>query len=86
MSNTDTKTLAGLEQLLTDVHDEHPAIAEVMREGVLICQTRRAAHGGISLQLQAALASIRSGHPEDATSYIECAIDIQARWAGDMTR
>jgi hypothetical protein len=37
---------------------------------------------GVRLQLQAALASIRTGRPEDAVAYIERALDIQARWAG----
>jgi hypothetical protein len=77
---TDTN-LAALEQLLEDVHDEHPAIT-ALSEAVTICQTRHAVHAGVNLQLQGALASIRAGRPEDAVAYIERALDIQARWAG----
>jgi hypothetical protein len=87
-STTDTapNNMGALERLLDQAGNEHAVIAETMRAAVTICQTRHAAHGGIRFQLQAALASIRSGHPEDATAYIERAIDIQARWAGDVTR
>lgn len=87
---TDTNTLAALEQLLSDLHDraqsEHPAIADTMREALAICRSRHAPLAGTNLQLQGALASLRSGRPDDAAEFIERAIDIQSRWAGDVTR
>jgi hypothetical protein len=92
MNSADTPltNLAALEDLLTSVRDltqsEYPALASVMNEAALICETRHAIRAGINLQLQAALASIRSGRPEDATRYIEIALDIQARWSGDVSR
>ena len=82
----DLPNLATLEELLSAVHvltlRDYPALAQVMVEAATICQTRHAVHAGISLQLQAALTSIRQGRPEDAIEYIKRAIDIEARWGG----
>jgi hypothetical protein len=86
MSGKDTKNLAVLEQLLSDVRDcatsEQPAIAEAISEAMKICQRRYTVYGGLSFQLQCALASIRTGRPEDAAQYIENARTIEANWTG----
>lgn len=83
---TETKSLATLEQLLEGVRDgagRDPALAQAMSEAVKICQSRHVAHAGIHFQLQLALASIRTGRPsDDATRYIEIALDIQSLWSG----
>jgi hypothetical protein len=82
--NDTTKNMATLEQLLSDVRDRagiDPAIADVMREAVMICQTGYTVRAGMNLQLQGALNSLRAGHPEDAARFIEVAIGIQDRWA-----
>jgi hypothetical protein len=74
--------LADLEQLLTQAHDQHPAIAKAMHEALTICQSRHVAHAGTHFQLRNALESIRIDRPDDATRYIQNALDIQARWVG----
>ena len=77
--------MATLEQLLSDVRDRagiDPAIAEAMREAVMICRTSYTVHAGLHLQLQGALGAIRQGRPDDAAQFIERAIGIQDRWAG----
>jgi hypothetical protein len=85
MNSTDTKNLAALEKLLERVHGEHPAIAEDMREALAICQSRSVVHAGINFELQTALASLRTGRPEDAAASIKCALDIHAHWVGAVT-
>jgi hypothetical protein len=87
MNTPDTApNLAALEELLSSLRDltqaEYPALAQVLSEAVLICQSRHAVHGGLTLQLQGALASIHQGRPDDAARFIEIAIGIQDRWAG----
>lgn len=81
---TDTvPNMANLEQLLVDARDRAgPDLSEDLSEAVTICQTRHAVHGGIHLQLRAALASIRAGRQDDAVQYIERAIGIEERWTG----
>jgi hypothetical protein len=83
---TDTApNMATLEQLLSDVRDRagiDPAIAEAMREAVKLCQTARTVRGGINMQLQGALASLLTGHPDDAARFIERAVSIQDHWTG----
>ncbi len=74
------KNLAALEQLLTDARDKYPATAEAMSEAVRICQSRHAVHGGINFNLRVALASLRAGRTDDATRYIQIALDIEDRW------
>lgn len=91
MNITDTapNNMAALERLLSDVRDRpgiDPAIAEAMREAVMICQTGYAVHAGMNLQLQGALHSIRTGSPDEATRFIEIAISIQDHWAPTGTR
>jgi hypothetical protein len=83
-STTDTApSVAALEELLSSVRDQtkNEALAQVMSEAIMICKTRHTAHGGISLQLQAALASIRAGRSDEAIRYIRIALDIEARWS-----
>ncbi len=80
MTNT-SKNMATLEQLLTNVHDQHPAISHLMNEALTICQSRHVAHAGIHFQLRNALESIRVGRPDDATRYIQIALAIEERWA-----
>jgi hypothetical protein len=75
----DTKTLATLEQILSDVRDRagiDPAIAETMREAVKICQSRHAVRADLNLQLPGAFHAIRRGSPDEATQFIEIAISI----------
>jgi len=75
---SDPKNLPALKRLLTEARDQAP---EAMGEALAILQSAHTVHAGVNLQLQAALASIRAGRPEDATRYIEIALGIQARWA-----
>ena len=79
-------TLAALEELLSSIHivtqSDAPALAQLMGEAVTMCDGRHAVHGGINLNLQAALASIRQGRPEDAPAYIETALEIHRLWVG----
>jgi hypothetical protein len=78
-NSADIKTLATLEQLLTDVRDRgsiDPAIIESMREAVKICQIRHGLRAGLNLQHQGALHAIRQGRLDDATRHIELAVGI----------
>lgn len=73
------KNAATLEQLLSELRDRagiDPAIAEVMREAVKICQTRYAVRAGMNLQLQGALHAIRQGRSDDVVRHMEIAISI----------
>jgi hypothetical protein len=85
-NDPDSPNLAMLEEMLSAVHvltlQDHPTLAEVMGDAARVCQTRHAVHAGITLQLQGALTSLRTGRPEDAIGYIERAIDIEERWTG----
>ena len=85
MNSTDiAPNMATLEQLLSDVRDRpgiDPAIAETMREAVMIYRTGYGVRAGMNLQLQGALHSLRMGHPDDAVRFIEIAIGILDRWA-----
>jgi hypothetical protein len=59
-----------------------PTIAEAMREALKLCQSAHNVHAGINMQLQGALASLVTGHPDDAARFIERAVGIQDHWTG----
>lgn len=61
--------------------DDQVAIVQMMGEAFKLIATARTVQGGVHLQLQGALASIRSGRPEEAAEFIERAIGIGQRWA-----
>jgi hypothetical protein len=86
--NTDTApNLATLENILSAVRQsQYPGLAEVMTEAVTICQSRHGVHAGVNLHLRAALTSISAGWSDEATRFIEIALDIEDRWVGDATQ
>jgi hypothetical protein len=68
--------------LAESAESENPALAQVAREALAICQKEYAVYFAMHLRLQAAFASIRLGQPEEAIGFIGAAVEIQAAWAG----
>lgn len=76
--------LAALEEVLSSIvvltREDSPALAQVLGETILVCQTRHAIRTGIQLQLRGAIACITNGWPDDALAYLARANDILSRW------